>query len=304
MNNMEKKKYTDKELKELDNYLQDTFNNEIYTELKYTDYSELFEPLEFFRIFYSQVTFIKENKAKPSIALQKLGDLNLSDGQKYIVLDYLDVYFADAANKDADIRICSRKMEHLKEELEEKLEIEKAKNKPSKSGTKDEFQELLKQLKTLPTYKEKIAYLIKEKTRYEQNQSDADWNIDNEKTFAEKCDLEIKKLEKLSGLETAQKLKFIEVAKHRDLTIDRVIFLLNRLIPSFSDCEATKKAEFINFLTGFDYETTRQRFSSINRKDAEKPQAFKKDMEIVCKYLDLLGLNDISSQIKRDLDFW
>lgn len=297
---MKKKKLNDEELRELDNYLLDEFNETIYSELTKTDYVGYFEPLDFFRLFYSQIAFIEKNKTKPSLIIETLKELDLSDEQKEILLDYLETYFSGKRNEDTDIRICCRQIKELKEDLS--FDEDEAENN-SINESKDKFQELLEHLETIPSYKEKIAFLIKQKTKYEQNKSGWEVNLLDGLSFSEKCDLEIKKLKELKSLEETQQQTFREVAKHKDLTIDRVIFLLNRLIPSFSDCEATKKAEFINFLTGFDYETTRQRFSSIHRKDADKPQAFKKDMEIVCKYLDLLGLKKLTSQIRNDLEF-
>jgi hypothetical protein len=299
---MEQKKYNDEELKELDNYLQDEFNSTIYTEIKYTDYKELFEPLDFFRMFYSQVDFIKENKAQPSVAVQKLSDLDLSDEQKYIVLDYLSVYFDDEASEDADIRICCRKMEHLKEELTERFENENEESKTAKIETKDEFQELLKHLKTIPTYKEKIAYLIKEKARYEQNQSGLDLNIDNEKTFAEKCDLEIKKLTDLRALEQKEVVSKESLKKHPDLTLDRATLFLNYLFTfARANCHNTKKAEVISFLTGFSKNTIGDKLSSLHSKADENYLNYKKDMEIISKYFESLGLSEIVEMINRDL---
>lgn len=301
INDMEKKKYTDKELKELDNYLQDKFNHTIYTELTKTDYAGLFEPLDFFRLFYSQIAFIEENKAQPSNAVQKLVDLNLSDKQKYIVLDYLIVYFADKANKDSDIRICCRKMEHIIEELEEKLENEKAKEKTGIEA-KDEFQELLKRLKTIRTYKDKIAYLIKEKIQYEQNQSGLDKNIENEKTFAEKCDLEIKKLTDLKSLEQNEVVSKESLKKHKDLTLDRATLFLNYLFTfAKANCHNTKKAEVISFLTGYSKNTIGDKLSSLHSKADENYLNYKKDMEIVSKYFQNLGLSEIVEMINRDL---
>ncbi len=53
---------TDKELEELEIYLEDEDNNTIYEELTKTNYSGLFDPLEFFRLFHSQIDFIEKIK--------------------------------------------------------------------------------------------------------------------------------------------------------------------------------------------------------------------------------------------------
>lgn len=296
-----KKKLNDKELRELDKYLLDEFNSTIYSELTETDYEGFFEPLDFFRLFYSQITFIETNKTKTSLIIKTLDGLDLSDKQKVILSEYLLVYLSDKVSEDTDIRVCCRQIKELKDNLDSDEEVEDE----TPTEVNDKFQELLEYIETLPSYNEKIAFLIKEKTKDEQNQDGFSLDWGTEVSFSKKCELEIKKLKDLKSLERkpTQNQVLKEVAKHKELTIDRVIFLFNRLVPSFTDCEATKKAEFISFLTGFDTETVRQRFSTIYKKDADKPQAFEKDMKIVCNYLKLLGLDDIVKQIRKDMDF-
>lgn len=64
---MKEEDYSDEEIEELDSCLNDEWNREIYEEVSgednYKIYEGLFEPLEFFRLLYAQVAFIKENKA-------------------------------------------------------------------------------------------------------------------------------------------------------------------------------------------------------------------------------------------------
>ena len=52
----------EKELEELEIYLEDEDNNTIYEELTKTNCSGLFEPLELFRLLHSQIDFIEKNK--------------------------------------------------------------------------------------------------------------------------------------------------------------------------------------------------------------------------------------------------
>ena len=299
---MSEKEYTDEEIEELDGYLNDEWNHGIYEELcgeKYDDFKDLFNPLEFFKLLHFQIGFIEANKTKPLYVSRMLEKITLSDEQLDFLYWKIALHFHH--DRDEQIKICCREISKLRDNLDVGEEDEETEVEPHK---KYDFKAVLAHLETLDTTNEKIAYLIERRVDYEQNKS-MFWDLD-EPTFSEKCNLEIQKLEKLSRLKIAPqttKQKVVEVAKHKDLTTDRTIFLLNRLIPSFSNCDATKKAEFINFLTGFDYEATRQRFSSIYKKDSEKPKAFKNDMEIVCKYLDILGLTKITSQIKNDLDF-
>jgi hypothetical protein len=208
----------------------------------------------------------------------------------------LSSYFEDASEKDEQIKVCCREISKLRD----KLDINQEDEPEEETRRPYDFKAVLLHLETLKTLREKIAYLTERRISFQQSIYST---LSEIPSFDRKCSLEIEKLEKLARLQPIPQPKIIEVGKHRDLTLDRAIFLLNRLIPFFLDCDATKKAEFIHFLTGFDYETARQRFSSINKKDAEKPQAFEKDMEIVCKYLEVLGLTDITREIKNDLKF-
>lgn len=301
---MLEKEYTDEELEELDGYLNDEWNHNIYEELcgeEYNDYEDLFEPLEFFHLIYSQIEFVKANKAKPLFVARNLKKLSFTDKQLDFLYSKIESYFYKKREDDKQLNVCCKEIDKLRNNLDvddEDEEIEVQTPRPY------DFKAVLAHLETLETLREKVAYLIEQRVSYQQS-TQKSFDFDNP-NFADKCNLEIEKLEKLARLKSIpQKTeqKTVEVAKNKDLTVDRTIFLLNRLIPSFSDCDATKKAEFINFLTGFDYETIRQRFSSIHKKDYEKPQAFKKDMEIVCKYLEILGLTNVISEIKKDLDF-
>jgi hypothetical protein len=291
---MEEKDYTDEELAELDTYLKDEWNYSAYEELCDDEeiYKGLYEPLEFFRLFYKQVAFIEANQSKPLFVARQLKQLNYTDEQLNYLYSNLTLCFE---NEESDqLKICCREISKLRDKLV--LKLEENETNPQSPAPYD-FKEVLKHLETLTSAKEKISYLIEKKTTYEQN---TDRSLDWESpSFADKCALEIDKIQKLSNPYSPPKKevfepKIVEVGKHKDLTIDRTILLLNRLIPLFSECDATKKAEFINFLTGFDYETVRQRFSSIHKKDADKPQAFEKDMEIVCKYLNMLVLCKLS----------
>ena len=76
----------------------------------------------------------------------------------------------------------------------------------SESVETDRFQELLTHLQTLPNANEKIACLIEEKTKDEQNKIGLLLNLENELSFSQKCKLEIKKLKVLRSLEVTKRL--------------------------------------------------------------------------------------------------
>ena len=63
---MKKKQLTDTDTEELDGFLQYEFYHDVYEELtnKDDDNFELFEPLEFCRVFSQTVEIIEQNKAK------------------------------------------------------------------------------------------------------------------------------------------------------------------------------------------------------------------------------------------------
>jgi hypothetical protein len=88
--------------------------------------------------------------------------------------------------------------------------------------------------------------------------------------------------------------------KHKDLTIDRAILLMKHLAPRLTGCDKNKVADVISFLTGFDSEAIRQGFSEIKNKFANKPNAYNKDVKIVCEYLNLIGLTNEAEKLKRD----
>jgi hypothetical protein len=95
-----------------------------------------------------------------------------------------------------------------------KLRLSKV-SKVAKPKKQDSFGKVLEHIETLPTYKEKIAYLIVQKTTYEQNQEGLVWNFGDSKNFAEKCQLEIDKLEKLMRLEATPKQTTDSIKKHK-----------------------------------------------------------------------------------------
>lgn len=299
---MRDKEYTNEEIEELDGYLINRWNYDIYEQLCGVNNDvnkDLFEPLEFFRLLYIQLDFVKANKAKPLFVSRNLKKLPLTNKQ----LDFICLKILSYFSLDEDfeqLNIFFRELLNLRNSLgcEEEAEFKILTLAPFN------FDTVLTHLETLNDYSDKIAYLIEVKTIYQQNPPlGVGYEYPN---FIEKCNLEIEKLEKLLQLKSIPvqtEQNVVEVKKNRDLTVDRSIFLLNYLIPSFTNLEATKKAKFINFLTGFDYETIRQRFSSIPRKEADQLQSFKKDMDIIIRYLDDLGLRDLTMKIKKDLDF-
>ena len=270
---MKKKQLNDEELRELDNYLSNELNYDIYSEMTKKNYVRHFEPLNFFRLFHSQIEFIQKNKKKPSLVTKTLSELNLTDDQKEFLFDYLIVHFELEADEDTDIRICFRQIEELQQELnfsedeteenltEENLTIE----------SKDQFQELIEHIETLPTYKERIAYIITERTKDQQSDNSLDFDWGTAVSFSNKCSLEIEKYKELIKLEGNQKELKNGSKKHKDLTLDRAVLFMDYLFRFTKTNSFNKaKAEAISFLTGYSFETLRQRLSSINEDKNKK----------------------------------
>lgn len=125
-----KKALTNAEKKELDGYLQDKFNYDIFYGLTTDDsyngswYYEAFEPLEFFRLFYKQTAFIEENKNRLSVVIEHLESLDLSGDQSYYLYDQLLDYFSNAEKEDTQIKICCLEISRLQENLNDDEETE------------------------------------------------------------------------------------------------------------------------------------------------------------------------------------
>ncbi len=168
-------------------------------------------------------------------------------------------------------------------------------------------------LETLPDYQSKIKHL---KTALieceavhlsEEHHGGSSDEIDYEKqsreTFITECKIEIKRLEQLSELEVKLEQGTDDIKKHKDLTLDRATLLLNYLFTfAKANCHNTKKSEVISFLTGYSENTVGDKLSALYSKADENFVAYEKDMKIIRKYFEKLGLSKIVELIDRDLE--
>lgn len=166
--------------------------------------------------------------------LRLYGDQKLNDEQRYFFYEKIFDYYSDLRHEDKQIDICCREIMKLQEKLDVYADAETGEIETPSEKRKSKFQELLERLETLPSYKEKIACLIKEKTEYKQS-GIKDWF--DSPNFGGKCQLEIDKLEKLMRLETPSKQATDGIKKHKDLTIDRAILLMKHLAPRLTGCD-------------------------------------------------------------------
>jgi len=304
---MAEREYTDEEIVELDGFLQYEFNYDIYQELtdKDNDYFELFEPLEFLRLLYEQTTFIEENKTKPLFVGRSLKKLSLSDNQFYYLYRVLLLHFSDDKEEDEQLNVCCREIYKLQYNLDVyKDDEDEEKDETTLVEKKDKFQELLKHLETLPNSKDKIAYLVKEKTKAEQNQRGLNFSWGNELSFSEKCNLEIEKLKELMNLEESQNDSKDGIKKHKDITLDRAVLAMSYLLDELKvKCQLSKKKEFIDFITPFSPNTIKTKLENLHEKQDKNFVEYEKDLETINKHFENLGLVKIVKQIKEDLEF-
>jgi hypothetical protein len=99
-----------------------------------------------------------------------------------------------------------------------------------------------------------------------------------------------------------------KIDKKKDRTIDRVTLFLNYLFTYTGvNCPNTQKAEIIEFLTAYSDKQTIKLFSEFEREKSkvleneEISEKFFKDMKIIRKYFERLGLMEIVAKIDEDL---
>ena len=258
---------SNKETKELEKYIKNKFNLEIYEDIEENPHLFNCKPLKFFQTLEKSLSFIQQNR-KNFLSINQHLKANfpnrayflkkLSEALKREINGY------DLTDDQKKVKELADMFDKSHFVLEELLEI------VSKKALEAERNE---PLATDLRRREPV-----ENTTIENTLSD-----------------ETNSQEKIGQREARQ--------KKSGLTLDRAIFLLTHLLSDFQNCDATKKAEFITALTGYNYETVRQRFSTINNKHLDKSKAFNNDMKFVIKHLDLLGFNEVVKELKNDINF-
>lgn len=305
---MTEKEYTDEEIEELDSFLQFEFYYEIYSKLteKDSEFFGLFEPLECCQVVSQAVDMIDENKTKPLTVSNHLkkelallyGEKPLTDEQRHFLYTYFLDYFVNVRIEDEQIEICCSEIVKLRKNLN----VTEKKSKTLK--VEYAFALAREELKALSSIKVKIAFLINKKSYCEQNASSLNWSSDEVKTFAEKCDLEIKRLKDIQELQQENTILKENSQKHKDLTLDRAVLAMSYLLDELNvKCPLSKKKEFIDFLTPYSPNTIKTKLENLHEKADLKPDKYEEDLQIISKYFENLGLTKIVEQIKRDLEF-
>lgn len=308
----------------LDDYLDNEFSYDIYEELTDKDGEnfELFEPLEFFRVFYLSVEEIEQNKAKPLLVSKLLkddlclyGDRKLTDEQSYFFYEKIFDYYSNLRHDDKQIDICCREIMKLQENLDvygEDEEIEK----PTR---KDAFEEVLEHLETLPTIKEKLVCLYAKESEFKRKETQWD-NLFGKKTLAEECRFEIERLEKTMALEERQAASEKGIEKHKDLNQRTATLFVSYLLDfanekkrenfglknkkMLNDADKDRIIDFLTPISGKQSKKLHKPFKVEIAKIANKAEISKEfydDMQTIRKYFEMLGLSEITNRIDADL---
>ena len=124
MTHYQNKKDDDNE--ELESYLTDKLNIEIYDGLTEGENAGLFEPLAFFKLLYAQYELIQANKEKPLTVIKSFNTLNLTDHQKWYLLDKVAEFIRDENNtasfaEDEQLNICRTRIAKERDRVAEAL---------------------------------------------------------------------------------------------------------------------------------------------------------------------------------------
>lgn len=175
------------------------FTLDIYNEAKENNlFPDIETPLW---IFDNATIEFYESRNKP---LQVLNELKgtfikekLNNEQQAFILEHLIDYFKNTIYTEGESKneITLSKVEKL---LKKELEQIKP-TKANKIETEYNWNKTIIHLETLPELKDRIVYLIEQKTRYKQ---ESGWDLEHP-NFGEKCELEIKKLKALIEIQNS-----------------------------------------------------------------------------------------------------
>ena len=199
------------------------------------------------------------------------------------------------------IDICCREIKKLQDSLDVKKVIY------SIVPGKERLQQLLEKMKHITDDEILLNELKKFKIVYEADTNEGFIQMESasEDSFLRKLEREIKKREELIALHQSTRSGdvIVEKEKHTDLTLERAVLAMNYLLRFAKvNCHNTDKAKFISFLTGYSENTIAQKFSTLHKKEDANFTAYEKDMKVIRKYFEKLGLNEIVKMIDNDLE--
>jgi hypothetical protein len=303
------KKGTNKNSEELEGYLTNKLNLDIYTDLTEGDWANVFEPLEFFHLLYTQFEFVKNNKSKPLSVVKSINELSLNDTQKNALLYYLEDVIGNEngradKGKDTQLEICrtfiSKECNRIAEQLGDESDERVREDISPTDAKKFDFGEVKKHLETLPDTKEKIKFLLEIKTENQQ-MVQFDFNIPS---FAEKCELEIQKLKQQMALEKANRSPAEShsesIKRNPEFTTARQVLAVHYLLrhAKAPNVNKTEIARFIEFLTGKNYDSI---YKKVREPLKLKDNEAKKDLEFVKGYFLKLELPEVVRMIDNEI---
>lgn len=329
----ESKKPIIDEDEELDKYITNNFNNEIYQDLigGWKDVFYPTTPLQFFRELYFDFNWILENKNKPRVITEyfkkkpfhtKVYLLEKLENLLQRKLDGKDKPYGkvilDIANNYSE----SEEYKQIKEAKENigNIRYEEKTNQIIDYVERNFFDEVLEKLKTLP--KSEIGnYLRGKHNKYIQLSRNYRETFETHKKFnpskwylemmGKNADEAMKELAKEAKEKKEQpKENLYLIAEERGFTTRQKVLAL--LVITFGKYEVpddvTKErvAEFFHFLTGRNKKNISDLLSNPTKvkEDSKKSiQDLCKDLHVVRVFLEKLGLSDAITQAISEIDF-
>jgi len=299
------------EAKDLDSYITDKFNLEIYEFVNKEQSLFMCEPLAFLQLLHSTYEWILQNTGKPLAIAERLKNpypcrwyfLEKIEGLLKRKVDGDDLTDIEKLLHSLEIEN-DKEHKKLKEALEIVHDYRLTQTKQrSLEKSKFDFNKVKQHIETLYDDKAKIKYLVELKTEFQQQ--DALLRMGN--MFDKQCDLEIKKLEKLLALERSsrsQKGSLIQseaVTRNPDFTTARQVLAVHYLLRYCQVTQASNAdvARFIEFLTGKNYKNIYKRVCNpLGSRDKELTE----DLRFVRVFFEKLGMAEIVKMINNEMD--
>lgn len=317
---------------EVEVYLDNDFNLEIYEDLTEGDNTGLFNPLSFLKTLHTLYGNVVSNRQGPLTFTNSIRDLGLSDEQQCFLLQHLNSligtrinelkgkeaayrkkgmhfrraqlrHHADSNEQEAKrLDICQKFIDKEFRGLHEKLFPDDG-LQPREENRFD-FDRVKQHLETLPDIQDRIRYLIEIMVEFKQQDSINQFPFD----FEHKCNREIQKLRRLVDLDESNKLQtdikagaFEPTTRHAEFTTARQVLAIHYILEY---CKVIKGnnadvARFIEFLTGKNYKNIYTRVCNpLGSRDKELNQ----DLRYVRDFFEKLGLTEIVKMINNEIN--
>lgn len=313
--------------KELNEYLQDPFNYEVYEclaldkninidwlSVEIENNGGLFEPIEFFELLYSELDKIKNNTNPNLIEFTN----DLIDGykgfnieQKLFFIHYLtykiNLEHPEHGSDTKQLKI-NKVFNYLCSWANNISDMYESKSEPQpEKENKYDFQKVKHHIETLATVKDKILYLTEIKTDFLQNESYLDYDLGT--PFDHKCELEIKKLNealKLEAYTTTPKTKprLGEYSNSQLVLIFYYFFTYSGIEPRVNT-DIAPIAKFLHLITGKEFSNTQS--SDFYKKLLKAPNHIGDknlidDLNHIKPLFQKVELNEIVKMIDNEID--